>query len=248
MLLRRFSEHIRSQNWFAAALDFLVVVLGIFVALQVDNWNQNRIERVEEAGYVGRLLTEVRSDLRNFEFRLAAFEEKAASLSRVEATFEIGTPDDAQRFLEDVIVGANFGWNQGLSERSTFDELVSSGNLDIIQDETLRLRIAQYYRTYEDAHLRIEERETPYPGLSYRLLPRAEPDLDAGIVSEVQLRAGLSEAETSQLVSRVLNSEIGDYLTAESNLASFMSAITLGLHSQARSLAEDLEQYQTEIR
>jgi hypothetical protein len=248
VLLRRFSEHIRSQNWLAAIIDFLVVVLGIFVALQVDNWNQNRIERIEEAGYVDRLLTEVRSDLQSFEFRLAAFEEKSASLSRVEATFEIGATDDPRRFLEDVIVGANFGWNQGLSERSTFDELVSSGNLDVIQDETLRLRIARYYRRYEDEHFRIEARETVYPNLSYRLVPRAEPDLDAGIVNESQIMSGLSEAETSELVSGVLNSEISDYVTAERNLALFMSAITLGLQSQARSLAEGLEQYQAAMR
>jgi hypothetical protein len=49
VLLRRFSEHLRSQNWFAVGLDFSVVVLGIFVGLQVDNWNQTRIDKAEEA-------------------------------------------------------------------------------------------------------------------------------------------------------------------------------------------------------
>ena len=48
MLFGRFSEHIRNQNWFAVVLDFFVVVLGIFAALQVDNWNQSRLDKVEE--------------------------------------------------------------------------------------------------------------------------------------------------------------------------------------------------------
>lgn len=35
MILRRISEHVRAQNWFAVGLDFLIVVLGVFVATQV---------------------------------------------------------------------------------------------------------------------------------------------------------------------------------------------------------------------
>ncbi len=38
MLLHRVTEHVRAQNWTAIALDFLVVVGGIFVGLQVSNW------------------------------------------------------------------------------------------------------------------------------------------------------------------------------------------------------------------
>ncbi len=35
MILRRLAEHVRAQNWFAVALDFLIVVVGVFVGLQV---------------------------------------------------------------------------------------------------------------------------------------------------------------------------------------------------------------------
>jgi len=42
MLLRRLLEHVRGQNWFAVGIDFVVIVVGIFVGLQVDEWNQQR--------------------------------------------------------------------------------------------------------------------------------------------------------------------------------------------------------------
>ena len=38
MLLRRIVEHLRAGNWFAITLDFLVVVLGVFLALQAERW------------------------------------------------------------------------------------------------------------------------------------------------------------------------------------------------------------------
>ena len=40
MLLRRITEHVKTQNWFAVAIDFIIVVVGIFVGLQVSNWNE----------------------------------------------------------------------------------------------------------------------------------------------------------------------------------------------------------------
>ncbi len=42
MITRRVFEHVRKQQWAAAFIDFVVVVVGIFVALQVDNWNESR--------------------------------------------------------------------------------------------------------------------------------------------------------------------------------------------------------------
>ena len=42
VLLRRIIEHSKEQNWFAVALDLVVVVVGIFLAFQVDSWYEER--------------------------------------------------------------------------------------------------------------------------------------------------------------------------------------------------------------
>jgi hypothetical protein len=52
MLLRRFSNHFRRQDWFAVVLDLLVVVLGIVIGLQASQWNQSRIDQREEIKYL----------------------------------------------------------------------------------------------------------------------------------------------------------------------------------------------------
>ena len=42
MLLRRITEHVKAQNWTAVALDFVIVVVGVFIGIQVANWNEGR--------------------------------------------------------------------------------------------------------------------------------------------------------------------------------------------------------------
>jgi hypothetical protein len=44
MILRKLSDAIRQQNWFTVILEISIVVVGIFIGLQVDEWNQNRLE------------------------------------------------------------------------------------------------------------------------------------------------------------------------------------------------------------
>lgn len=45
MILRRLARAIREQNWFTVVLEVAIVVVGIFIGLQVDDWNQRRLER-----------------------------------------------------------------------------------------------------------------------------------------------------------------------------------------------------------
>jgi hypothetical protein len=42
MLLRRVIEHVRDQNWTAVAIDFVIVMLGVFMGIQVQGAYQNK--------------------------------------------------------------------------------------------------------------------------------------------------------------------------------------------------------------
>jgi hypothetical protein len=55
MILRRLTKHVNHQNWFAVALDFLIVVVGILIAFQITNWNDARRDRSDQAAYLERL-------------------------------------------------------------------------------------------------------------------------------------------------------------------------------------------------
>ena len=59
MLLRRVIEHVRDQNWTAAVLDFLIVVIGVFIGIQVANWNDQRAERQQESFFLNAFREDV---------------------------------------------------------------------------------------------------------------------------------------------------------------------------------------------
>ncbi len=59
MLFKRFFENIKRQDLFSIWFEILAVVLGVFLALQADNWNEWRIERLEERDYLVRLHSDI---------------------------------------------------------------------------------------------------------------------------------------------------------------------------------------------
>jgi hypothetical protein len=61
MLLRRVIEHVREQNWTAVGIDFLIVVLGVFVGIQVANWNTERERSRDSAVFTARLKDDLRA-------------------------------------------------------------------------------------------------------------------------------------------------------------------------------------------
>lgn len=59
MLLRRITKHVKDQNWFAVALDFVIVVLGILIAFRITEWSEDRREAQAEQALLERLHEEI---------------------------------------------------------------------------------------------------------------------------------------------------------------------------------------------
>ena len=74
MRLRRITEHVKAQNWTAVVLDFLVVVAGVFVGVQVNEWWLSRLDARKERAYLlelkqdfGQVIGELESDTKAYE-------------------------------------------------------------------------------------------------------------------------------------------------------------------------------------
>jgi hypothetical protein len=71
MILRNITEHLRRQDWVAVAIEFVIVVLGVFVATQVSNWNEARAYRAQESAYLAQLRDEILANDRTLEYQAA---------------------------------------------------------------------------------------------------------------------------------------------------------------------------------
>ncbi len=80
MLLRRITEHVKAQNWTAVALDFFIVVVGVFIGIQVSNWNDTQSSKAELRTSLERLDKEVSQNIGLIETVLALYEEKSGDM------------------------------------------------------------------------------------------------------------------------------------------------------------------------
>ena len=49
MIYKRAVAKLRAQDWFAIAVELAIVIVGVFIGMQVSNWNEAASER-REAG------------------------------------------------------------------------------------------------------------------------------------------------------------------------------------------------------
>jgi len=143
MILRRITEHVRTQNWFAVFLDFLIVVVGVFIGLQVANWNEARQERSDAEAILLRLETDLQTEItgwqRAIEYYSVARDHGLLALD----TYSADQINDPAAFLVQ-LYQASQRWNI-TSQRGTYDELISSGRISLIGDEDMRARLANHY-------------------------------------------------------------------------------------------------------
>lgn len=132
----------REQDWFAVAIEFVIVVAGIFVGLQVTEWNERRQLREREVNYLQRLA----EDLARMETEFAAILKRDGgrhgvtlrafrALEGCDAT--LATPDD----FRITFAGYQSQPTVTLIER-TYEEMVSSGALASMADQRISGEIA----------------------------------------------------------------------------------------------------------
>ena len=144
--------------------EIALVVVGILIALQINNWNNNRIERKEEQSIYQRLIQDLEQDIKGMESSISNFEQRL--IYGAEALRQLNSPNlsqvqswsSYQKALEnksDLIETSNKSFGEILFRiliitlfyptDNTFQELVASGKIDIIQDKDLKATIQAYY-------------------------------------------------------------------------------------------------------
>jgi len=63
MFYRRIKTRVEQENWFAVAIDFFIVVFGIFAGFQLTEWNADRNDRLAEVTILERLIDEYQENL-----------------------------------------------------------------------------------------------------------------------------------------------------------------------------------------
>lgn len=147
MVVRRIREHVATHNWFAVALDVVIVVLGVFIATQVSNWNEARGQREVAENYRYRLIAELQSDEAQIRQKIRYYQvvrqHGLSLLSELQRPAkQLGAP-----FLVDAYELTQVDPARG--KRFIFDEMVGAGLLGLLGSEEVQRLASDYYQQLE---------------------------------------------------------------------------------------------------
>ena len=162
------AENKLSKYFFYAIGEILLVVIGILIALQINNQNDLRKERIKEIHYLGNIKTDLDINLLEMDRYLDVRAESIESAKRIIEHFEGKPITDYSAFnAEGVQI---YNWQKFWQTNNTFQELVNSGNLALISNDAIKKSLFDIESVYkkmksEEDHYRFDTEKLLYEPL-----------------------------------------------------------------------------------
>lgn len=143
LLFRRAMKRLRKQEWTAIGIDFLIVVMGVFVATQVSNWNAEAAER----RHARELTQALHAEFKGIEAELVTSLDnitryQAASRSLVTALRNDALPPDDDQVKGWILNTVNLGRQSPRS--AVYLQMVSEGDLQLIDNPELTAALVRF--------------------------------------------------------------------------------------------------------
>ncbi len=137
----RTEDNVRKYLFYAIG-EILLVVIGILIALQINNWNEERKTHALEQQLLGSLLEKFETNLEILEQAVSLNSfiiEKSIGLGDVTGPTSVNTEE---KELSNLMVGAFKYEPRFIPNQGTVNEIISSGRLSVLSDPELRKAIS----------------------------------------------------------------------------------------------------------
>ena len=145
--------------------EILLVVIGILIALQVNNWNEARKNKSKERNYLQSLIQDLKNDSISYINGWAnRYQAKMDGLNMAKDNF-FGDyiPKDTVAFINSIGKGGIGSSIGGVRiNDNTFGDLISTGNLKLIENKNIRDYISGYYSNKEFIRGYLDNQKTQY--------------------------------------------------------------------------------------
>jgi hypothetical protein len=129
--------------------EILLVVIGILIAIQVDNWNQDRQTSNTEIEYLKRLHSDLANDTAYYNRRIK-YADKVIADHKNALLISYTEISSSRDFFESF---NKLDWSsEALSIRdNTFSEMNNAGQINIIKNDKLKTELLEFYRQVDVA-------------------------------------------------------------------------------------------------
>ena len=209
-ILGRLSKAVREQNWFAVALEVVIVVLGVVIGFQVTAWGTERAERAREQVLLRGLRADFVENRAKYEQTSNARDLAIRQLRDLHALTVPNAPEPDPVLFDSLLHGLLY-WNNLDPTVGRIDALLGSGQIALVRSDSLQTALASWPTVLDNMEENermavdgVTERVIPYLASRY---PLAVVDARGGIIEPVRpnafpvrRRALLTDLEFANLV------------------------------------------------
>jgi Family of unknown function (DUF6090) len=163
----------RTINYLKYAIgEIVLVVIGILIALQINNNNDLRKEHAKEIHYLQNIKTDLQLNIAELNKFLEIRKNLIVSAKTVIEHFEGKPVTDLASF--NALCIPIYSWNKFYQSNNTYQELTNSGNLALIKNDSIKNILLNIEMTYkklksEETHYRYDMETTIYKPI-YKLM------------------------------------------------------------------------------
>ena len=209
-ILGRLAAAVREQNWFAVALEVVIVIVGVVIGFQVTAWGNERAERAREQVLLRGLHADFVENRAVYE-RVATRREETVQQMGDLLAMTGPSPAEPDPAVFDSLLSGLLGWINLDPTVGRVDALLESGQIALVRADSLQAALSAWPSTLANMHeneLLVAESVTkdilPYLSSRYPLLA---VDARSGLLDPAQpnafperRRALLADLEFANLV------------------------------------------------
>jgi hypothetical protein len=148
MLLRRVIENVKDQNWFAIGIDFVIVVVGVFIGIQVSNWNDARADKAQEVAILAQLESEFSEIQGALEKQIVIRKLYVSTIGELVASLEGTGPVPSDEGIKRALIAAR-ATGRRPAQSAAYLQLTANGELARLSNDTLKQALIQYHTRLE---------------------------------------------------------------------------------------------------
>ena len=161
---RKIRQKLLAENRFSKYLiyaigEIVLVVIGILIALQINNWNKNRIDYSKQQKYLIGLKNDLEGQITAFKARVLFYDQIIHIGETLLENFSVNGSlikiDSINSKLSKMLYSLQYP-----DIKTTFTELNTTGQINLIKKESLRSNVIKYYQNSEDSKLSLNNNIT----------------------------------------------------------------------------------------
>jgi len=140
--------------------EIILVVIGILIALQINTWNVNRLDRIKEIKYLKNIKLDLTKDIKSTAYNINFRKKKLEGTTKLLSQINGQAIDDVSELTFNVL---NTLYQERFQPSNvTFKELNNSGNLNLISNDSIKLLLLELEILYQNNTFGIEHETFEY--------------------------------------------------------------------------------------